>query len=89
MGRKTLEQKKVITNFEKFYNSRKEVFNFFRDFTKIMFDSIYKAKQDKTKGIRLKTLTPRQLLQRLPIDLAQAKAGNNLENLLKEIRQIV
>ena len=54
-----------------------------------MFDSIYKAKQDKTKGIRLKTLTPRQLLQRLPIDLAQAKAGNNLENLLKEKRQIV
>ena len=29
------------------------------------------------------------MLQRLPIDLVQIKAGNNLESLLNEIRQIV
>ena len=29
------------------------------------------------------------MLQRLPIVLAQIKAGNNSENLLSEIRQIV
>ena len=29
------------------------------------------------------------MLQRLPIALAQIKAGNNSENLLNEIRQIV
>ena len=29
------------------------------------------------------------MLQRLPIPLAQLKAGNNSENLLIEIRQIV
>ena len=29
------------------------------------------------------------MLQRLPIALAQVKAGNNLEDLLNEIRQIV
>ena len=29
------------------------------------------------------------MLQRLPIALAQVKAGNNSENLLNEIRQIV
>ena len=29
------------------------------------------------------------MLQRLPIDLAQVKAGNNSENLLNEIKQIV
>ena len=29
------------------------------------------------------------MLQRLPIALAQVKAGNNSENLLSEIRQIV
>ena len=29
------------------------------------------------------------MLQRLPIALAQVKAGNNLENSLNEIRQIV
>ena len=36
-----------------------------------------------------KILTPKQMLQRLPIALAQVKAGNNSENLLNEIRQIV
>ena len=34
-------------------------------------------------------LTPKQILQRLPIALAQIKAGNNSETLLNEIRQIV
>ena len=29
------------------------------------------------------------MLQRLPIALAQVKAGNNLESLLNEIKQIV
>ena len=29
------------------------------------------------------------MLQRLPIALAQVKAGNNSENLLKETRQII
>ena len=38
---------------------------------------------------KLKNLTPKQMLQGLPIALAQVKAGNNLESLLNEIRQIV
>ena len=38
---------------------------------------------------RLKVLTVKQILQRLPITLAQVKAGNNSESLLNEIRQIV
>ena len=38
---------------------------------------------------KLKVLTPKQMLQRLPIALAQVKAGNNLESLLNEIKQIV
>ena len=42
-----------------------------------------------TSGDVLKLLTPRQMLQRLSIALAQVKAGKNLENLLNEIRQIV
>ena len=41
------------------------------------------------KGTGLKILTPKQMLQRLPIALAQVKAGNNSEGLLNEIRQIV
>ena len=40
------------------------------------------------EGKRIKILTSKQLLQRLPIALAQVKASNNSENLLNEIRQI-
>ena len=40
-------------------------------------------------GKGLKILTPKQMLQRLPIALAQVKASNNSENLLNEIKQIV
>ena len=49
----------------------------------------YKAKQKETKETGLKILTPKQMLQRFPIALAKVKAGNNLENLLNEIKQIV
>ena len=38
---------------------------------------------------KLKILTPKQMLQRLSIALAQVKAGNNSKNLLNEIRQII
>ena len=41
----------------------------------------------KEKG--LKILTPTQMLQRLPIALAQVKVGNNSQNLLNEIRLII
>ena len=50
---------------------------------------INKSKKDETKRTGLKILTPKQMLQRLPIALAQVKAGNNSESLLNEIRQIV
>ena len=36
----------------------------------------------------LKILTPKQMLQRVPIVLAQVTAANTSENLLNEIRQI-
>ena len=39
-------------------------------------------------GKGLKILIPKQMLQRLPIDFAQVKAGNNSES-LNEIRRIV
>ena len=42
-----------------------------------------------TNYSKLKILTPKQMLKRLPIDLAQVKAGNNSDNLLNEIRQVV
>ena len=77
IGRKTLEQERIINNLEKFHYSRQEVINFFRDFTEILSDANYKAKQNETKGKKLKILTPKPMLQRLPIALALVKAGNN------------
>ena len=47
---------------------------------------VSEAKSQTTKVKGLKILTPKQFLQRLPIALAQVKAGNNSESLLNEIR---
>ena len=57
----------------------------YNDYVKIMSETVYKTKQ----GTRLKILTPKQMLQRLPIAYAHAKAGNNSQSLLNEIRRIV
>ena len=79
----------MINNLEKVYHSREEVINFFRDYIEMLSDANYDAKNNETKGKGLKILTPKQMLQRLPIALPQVKAGNNSESLLNEIRQIV
>ena len=42
-----------------------------------------------TEGGGLKLFTPNQMLSRLPITLAQLKAGNNSEKLKNEIRQLL
>ena len=55
----------------------------FNDYSKIVSQAKCKAKY----GEGLKTLTPKEMLQRLPIALAQVKAGNISENLLSEIRK--
>ena len=41
------------------------------------------------QGEGLKILTPNQMLSRLPISLAQLKAGNNSEKLKNEIRHLL
>ena len=89
MVKKTPEQKEVINNLEKFYKSREGVINFFKDYIEMLSDANYDARKNKTEGKGLEILTPKQILQRLPIALAQVKAGNNSENVLNEIRQIV
>ena len=80
---------KMIDNLNKFYNSREEVINFFRDYIEMLSDANYDAKQNETEGTGLKILTPKQMLQRLPIALAHVKASNNSESLLNEIWHIV
>ena len=76
---KSKEQKKTI------YNSREEAVKMFHDYAKYMSRDIYDSKH----GTELKILTPKQMLQRLLISLAQIKAGNNSQSLLTEIRQVV
>ena len=58
------------------YKARNEAIKFYDDYSLMISEAKYKS----TKGTGL---------QRLPIALAQVKAGNNSESLLNEIRQIV
>ena len=44
IGKKTDEQKEVINNLEKFYNSREEVINFSRDYIEMLSDANYESK---------------------------------------------
>ena len=81
------ENEIVFENLYKFWESREKILE--------AFESKIFSIKSKGAGIlnpnhsKLKILTPKQMLQRLPIALAQVKAGNNSESLLNEIRQIV
>ena len=50
---------------------------------------IEKAKYESLYGKGLKIFTSKQMLERLPIPLAQVKASNNSENLLNKIKKNV
>ena len=72
-------------NIKNLYNSRDKVIKLYNDYAQIISEAMYKTKQ----GTRLKIITPKQMLQRLQIAVAQVKPGNNSENWLNEMRQIV
>ena len=72
-------------NIEMLYKARNDVFKFYDDYSSIVSEAEHKA----TKRTVFNMLTPKQMLQKLPIALAQIKTGNNSENFLNEIRQIV
>ena len=50
-------------------------------------ESVAQRRNQPARGLTI--LTPNQMLSRLPISLAQLKAGNNSENLENEIRQLL
>ena len=52
-------------------------------------ERILELNSEKQLGLGLKILTPDQMLSRLPISLAQLKAGNNSAKLKNEIRQLL
>ena len=99
-GNKNPRQKKTLSNIENYFNARNSAIKFIEDYGSIILEAKRLAKEEQEgKGAnemsrvnaseRLKILTPNQMLRRLPIALAQIKAGNNSESLLNEIRQIV
>ena len=67
------------------YKPRNNVIKFYDDQSSTASEAKHKA----TKGAGLKILTPKQMLQRLPIALGQVKACNNSDNLLNGITQFV
>ena len=71
------------------YKARNDAIKFYDLYSLMMSEAKSKAKQNETKGTGLKILTPKQMIQRLPVALAQVKAGNNSQNLLNEIRQVI
>ena len=77
------EQKSTLENI--IYESREAFIKLFNDYSSIIFKAKYKSKY----GEDLKILTPKQMLQRLTITLAQVITSNTFENLLNEIRQII
>ena len=74
-----------MKNVKTFFDLRGNVINFLKDYSFLLSETKCKAKY----GRGLKILTSKQMLQRLPIVLAQVNAGNTSENLLNEIRQII
>ena len=79
----------TIKNVRTLFESRQKIIDLLNDYAKIRSEAIYKSKQNKAERIGLKILSPKQMLQRLPKAIARVKAGNNSENLLNKIRQIV
>ena len=63
------------------YKARNKAIKFYDDYSLMMSEAKTKSKQNETKGKGLKILTPKQMLQRFPIALAQVKAGHNSQDL--------
>ena len=74
-GNKTQEQEKLQKNLNMLFNGRNDAINFIEDYGSTILAAKKKATEElkKQDGTGLKILTPKQLLQRLPIALAQIK----------------
>ena len=60
-------------NIEMLYKAMNEAIKFYDDYSSVVSE----AKNQASKGDKLKILIPKQMLERLPIALVQVKAGNN------------
>ena len=86
-GNKSANQKNTSAKINIHSNARNSAVKFIEDYGSMILEAKKLAKEQEGTG--LKILTPNQMLKRLPIALAQVKAGNNSESLLNEIRRIV
>ena len=69
--------------------SKREIENEKPDEIVRVVELILKFNKQNQQGTGLKILTTNQMLSRLPITLAQLKAGNNSEKFKNEIRQLL
>ena len=81
-----IDLKKGITNESEDDVNKIEEMNKIADTVEFI---LYFNNNDDQQGQGLKILTLNQVLSRLPITLAQLKAGNNSEKLKNEIRQLL
>ena len=80
--KRSKEQKHSMYNMEMLYKARNENIKCYDDHSSLVSEAKSKAKQHETeqRAAGLKILTPKQLIQWLPIALSQVKAGNNNNN---------
>ena len=79
------------TRLENFVNAVKDILDSvrWRDNIPDLESEESAAQRRNQPGRGLKILTPNQMLSRLPISLAQLKAGTNSEKLKNKIKQII
>ena len=92
-GKKNEDQvyaiKKVLNKMKKLIENVLEDRKYMIEENKKIIDIVERILSFNQSGEGLKIPTPNQMLSRLPITLAQLKAGNNSEKLKNEIRQIL
>ena len=74
-----------MENIKLLYESQEAVIKLFNDYSSIVSEGKFKS----IHGEGLKVLPPKQMLQRLPIAIAQVKAGYTSANFLNEIKKII
>ena len=74
---KSANQKRTLANIKIFINARDNAIKFIEDYSSMILEAKKLAKEQEGT---VKILTPNQMLKRLPIALAQIKAGNNSES---------
>ena len=81
-GYKSANQKRTLANINILLNVRDNSIKIIEDYGSTIFEAQKPAREQEATG--LKILASNQMFKRLPIALAQIKAGNNSESLLNE-----